>query len=199
MDQQEVTVSQLVRAAAEGDRESWDNLVVRFTPLVLSISSRYRVSSHDAADICQTVWLRLLKHLATLREPAALPGWIVTTTRHECLRVLADNQKHTSFDPMLEPPTASSRPSPAWSGDAEEGLIRAERHEALLVAFAGLPDRDRELLMLLLQDPPPSYAQISARLNIPIGSIGPTRARAIERLRRSTAIAALREPQNPKR
>lgn len=189
---EEVPLEGLVRAAADGDRESWDSLVVRFTPLVLSISSRYRLGSHDAADVCQTVWLRLLKHVGMLRNPAALPGWIVTTTRHECLRVLAGNQRVHSFDPMLEPPTAASSPSSAWTEDFADGLMRTERHEALLIAFAELPDRDRELLLLLVQDPPPPYAEISTRLGIPIGSIGPTRARAIDRLRRSPALAALR-------
>lgn len=192
MNNEEVPLPELVRAATEGDRESWDRLVVRFTPLVLSISSRYRLGGHDAADVCQTVWLRLLKHVGTLRVPAALPGWIVTTTRHECLRVLAANQRLNSFDPMMEPPTAASQSSAAWGEDFSEGLIRTERHEALLIAFAELPDRDRELLSLLVQDPPPSYAEISARLGIPVGSIGPTRARAIERLRRNPALAALR-------
>jgi len=192
VDDDEVLLPDLVRAAADGDRASWDSLVVRFTPLVLSISARYRLGGHDAADVCQTVWLRLLKHVGTLRTPAALPGWIVTTARHECLRVLAGNQRLNSFDPMLEPPRAAPQPSPAWTEDFSEGLIRTERHEALLIAFADLPDRDRELLLLLVKDPPPSYAEISAQLGIPIGSIGPTRARAIDRLRRNPALAALR-------
>jgi DNA-directed RNA polymerase specialized sigma24 family protein len=129
--------------------------------------------------------------VGNLRVPAALPGWIVTTTRHECLRVLGANQRLNSFDPMLEPPTTSA-PAPAWTEDFSEGMIRTERHEALLIAFAELPDRDRRLLVLLVQDPPPSYAEISAQLHIPIGSIGPTRARAIDRLRRNPALAALR-------
>ena len=191
-----MSVSVLVRAAAAGDRPAWNQLVVRFTPLVLSVSGRYRVRDHDAADVCQTVWLRLLQHLGNLREPAALAGWIVTTTRHECVRVLAASRRLSSFDPQLEPPGAARPVSADWAGDFADGLIQSERHEALLVGFGELPDRDRELLLLLIRDPPPSYATISATLDIPVGSIGPTRARALERLRRSPAIAALRGPDD---
>jgi RNA polymerase sigma factor (sigma-70 family) len=185
-------VPRLVAAAVGGDRTAWDDLVRRFLPLVLSVASRYRLGQADVADVTQTVWLRLLQHLDKLREPAALPGWLVTTTRHECLRLIASARRVTSLEPMLE---GRAAPGATWQGastDFTDGLVRAERHEALLTAFAGLAERDRQLLSMLVTDPPPSYAEISERLHIPIGSIGPTRARVLDRLRRSPAIAALR-------
>jgi RNA polymerase sigma factor (sigma-70 family) len=186
---QEVTIAELVHSAARGDKNAWDELVLRFSPLVLSVAGRYRLGEQDGADVSQTVWLRLVQHLATLREPAALPGWIVTTTRNECLRVLRIRQRMAYFDPLIDPPGGGR--GAAGQDDIDDNLMQDERHEALLSAFAELPARHRELLILLLTDPPVSYAEISERLGIPIGGIGPTRARALDRLRRSPALAAL--------
>jgi RNA polymerase sigma factor (sigma-70 family) len=186
---QEVTIAELVHGAAKGDKTAWNELVVRFSPLVVSVASRYRLNEPDGADVSQTVWLRLVQHLSTLREPAALPGWIVTTTRNECLRVLRIRQRMAYFDPLIEPP--GGRSTAADEDDIDDNLIHDERHEALLTAFAELPARHRDLLLLLLTDPPVSYSEISERLGIPIGGIGPTRARALDRLRRSPTLAAL--------
>ena len=191
----EHTIAELVHAAVQGDKAAWDELVVRFNPLVMSVAARYRMSEQDAADVSQTLWLRLIQHLSSLREPAALPGWIVTTTRNECLRVLRIRQRTASFDPLLDPPR--SRGPAVEQHDIDDDLMRDERHEALLVAFAELNPRHRELLTLLLQDPPVSYADISERLGIPVGAIGPTRARALQRLRRSPALAALLTAETP--
>lgn len=185
----EHTIAELVEAAAERDKDAWDELVVRFQPLVMSVTSRYRLSEQDAADVSQTLWLRLVQHLSALREPAALPGWIVTTTRNECLRVLRIRQRTGTFDPLLEPPR--TRGPVGEQPQIDEDLMRDERHEALLTAFAELSGRHRELLTLLLTDPPVSYADISERLGIPVGAIGPTRARALNKLRRSPALTAL--------
>jgi RNA polymerase sigma factor (sigma-70 family) len=185
----EHTLAELVHAAAQHDKDAWDELVVRFHPLVMSVTARYRLREQDAADVSQTLWLRLVQHLSMLREPAALPGWIVTTTRNECLRVIRIRQRTGTFDPLLEPPR--SRGPAAEQGQVDEDLMRDERHDALLSAFAELSGRHRELLTLLLTDPPVSYAEISKRLSIPVGAIGPTRARALQKLRRSPALAAL--------
>ena len=82
------TVAELVEAARWGDQSAWDRLVERFLPLVHSMASRHRLTPADADDVNQTVWLRLVEHLDDIRDPSALAGWIATTTRHECLRVL---------------------------------------------------------------------------------------------------------------
>jgi RNA polymerase sigma factor (sigma-70 family) len=185
----EQTIAALVHAAVQGDKAAWDELVARFAPLVGSVAARYRLNEADAADVSQTVWLRLVQHLSSLREPAALPGWIVTTTRNEALRVLKIRQRTNSFDPLLDPPR--SRGPGEEHRDIDEDLMRDERHEALLSAFGELSSRHRELLSLLLTDPPVPYAEISRRLGIPVGAIGPTRARALDRLRKSPALAAL--------
>lgn len=181
-------VSELVAAAIEGDQTAWNSLVDRYLPLVHSVIGRYRLADADGADVAQTVWLRLVQNLGTVRKPEALPGWIATTTRNECLRVVVGRKRLTTYDPQVGPPpgyVTEDVPEPG------EDLERVERHEALLAAFADLPDRDRELLLLLISDPPIKYAEISERMGISIGSIGPTRGRVLERLRRSPALAAL--------
>lgn len=186
----ELSPAELVLAAAGGSRTAWDELVRRFTPLVLSITARYRLSYADAADVSQTVWLQLVQHLPDLREPRALPGWITTTVKHECLRVLRARQRVTALDPQQDGRLQEGPRDRAWP-ESDEELLRQERHVALLAGFAELSPRQRELLVLLMTDPPPSYSEISDRLGIPVGAIGPTRARALERLRRSPALAAL--------
>lgn len=196
MDDSELTVTDLVLAAAAGDQTAWNSLVVRFTPLVLSVVHRYRLGEQDAADVSQTLWLRLVQHLPQLRQPAALPGWIVTTAGNECLRVIRIRQRTASFDPLVEPPRNRGTVSQIVADEIDEDLLADERHAALLAAFAELPDKHRELLLLLLADPPLSYAEISERLGMAIGGIGPTRARALERLRRSPALAALLRTDN---
>lgn len=183
MDQAE-TVATLVDSARQGDQHAWDDLVERFLPLVSAIVARHRLRGHDADDVNQTVWLRLVEHLDALREPRALPGWIATTTRHECLRVIDRSRRTLSVDPQA--PSMFDR----QLDDREVGddLLALERHQALRDALTELPEDRRELLTLLLADPPLPYREISRRLGIPVGSIGPTRARALEQLRHSNAL-----------
>jgi RNA polymerase sigma factor (sigma-70 family) len=153
---------------------------------VLSVIRRHRLQGDDAEDVVQTVWLRLIEKLGTIREPEALPGWIVTTARHECLHLIRAHK-------LVAPADLEDRAWPAGTGPAaiDSDLLEAERHEALLMALSGLPDRQREVLLLLIEDPPLSYEQISARLDVPVGSIGPTRARALARIRSYGAVQAL--------
>jgi RNA polymerase sigma factor (sigma-70 family) len=177
----------LVLAAREGDHHAWDTLVDRFLPLVGAIIRRHRLSEADGDDVSQTVWLRLVEHLDALREPNALPGWIRTTTRNECLRVIAARGRVRPVDPQDDVGGLD-----AVAGDvADSELLAAERRHALRQALAELPSGRRDLLLLLLTDPPLAYEEISARLGIPIGSIGPTRARALEQLRRTSALRGL--------
>src|SRR5215472_6064953 len=82
------SVTDLVMRARNDDKQAWEALVERYAPLVWSICRRYRLSGADAADVWQNVWLRLVEQLDRLRDPAALPGWLVTTTRRECCRIV---------------------------------------------------------------------------------------------------------------
>jgi RNA polymerase sigma factor (sigma-70 family) len=173
----------LVTRAAGSDQGAWNELVERYAPLVWAICNRYRLSNHDIEDVGQSVWLLLVEQLGKLREPAALPGWLATTTKRECLRVVTTAQRQgTRFDDSLE-----------FADDVmiDEEILRAERDAGLRAAFAELPPRCRQLLSMMISDPPHSYAEISATLGIPMGSIGPQRARCLDRLRRSDALIAL--------
>jgi len=177
----------LVLRARKGDSDAWDALVERFAPLIWSICLRYSLRRADAEDVGQYVWLRLVDHLDAIHDPAALPGWLVTTTRRECMRALraARNQQAPENAPDVE-----SIPD-EQAGTAEHELLLAERHAALREAFTRLPPPCQRLITMLLEDPPVPYAEISARLGIPVGSIGPSRGRCIEKLRHDPAIAAL--------
>jgi RNA polymerase sigma factor (sigma-70 family) len=177
----------LVTRAAKGDKCAWDALVERFIPLIWSICRRHRLGDADAEDVGQTVWLKLADQLDKIRDPAALPGWLATATRRECLRVLsAARGPLTAGDVKGAEIIADEQ-----AGTAEQELLAAERHAALREAFAALPPSGHRLIALLLEDPPVPYAEISARLGIPVGSIGPTRRRCLDKLRRYPAIAAL--------
>lgn len=180
-------VALVVRATA-GDQVAWDEIVERYAPLVFGICTRYRLSRHDIEDVGQTVWLLLVEHLDKLREPAALPGWLATTTARECLRVVAAANK-TEL-------RRNERDESTWFVDdkaIDEEILMAERNAGLRAGFAELPARCQQLLSMLISDPPSSYASIHDALGIPVGSIGPQRARCLDRLRRSNAFVALGE------
>jgi RNA polymerase sigma factor (sigma-70 family) len=180
------TVDDLIEGARAGDQGSWNDLVDRFLPLVTAVIAKYRLSAADADDVNQTVWLRLVEHIDTLREPRALPGWLVTTCRNESLRVIRMRGRAVPVDPAT--PTMERRDD---DHELDDGLLRDERAHALREAMLELPASRRELLTLLMADPPLSYDEISSRLGIPKGSIGPTRARALDQLRNTRAIRAL--------
>jgi len=180
-------VTDLVTRARNGDQQAWEALVERYAPLTWSICRRYRLADADAKDVGQTVWLQLVDHLDTIRDPAALPGWLATTTQRECGRVLRAARKQ---EPPGHPLDAADIPDQVTEA-AEYELLRAERHAALREAFMHLAPSSRKLISLLIQDPPVPYAEISARLGIPVGSIGPNRSRCLDKLRRHPAIAGL--------
>jgi RNA polymerase sigma factor (sigma-70 family) len=182
------SVVALVIRATAGDQVAWDEIVERYAPLVYGICTRYRLSRHDIEDVGQTVWLLLVEHLDKLREPAALPGWLATTTARECLRVVAAANK-TEL-------RRNERDESTWFVDdkaIDEEILMAERNAGLRAGFAELPARCQQLLSMLISDPPSSYASIHDALGIAVGSIGPQRARCLDRLRRSNAFLALGE------
>jgi RNA polymerase sigma factor (sigma-70 family) len=181
------TVPALVIGAREGDSDAWDQIVERYAPLVWSICRRLRLRPSDAEDVNQTVWLLLVEQLGSIREPAALPGWLATTTRREALRVLraARTYESAGSDADIEAVADSS------AQPVEHDIVAVERAAALCAAFAALPPRCQRLLSMLIADPPCSYAEISQSIPIPIGSIGPQRSRCLDRLRRSPVLTAL--------
>jgi RNA polymerase sigma factor (sigma-70 family) len=182
------SVVALVARAAEDDHDAWDELVERYAPLVWAICTRYQLSRDDVEDVGQSVWLLLVEQLSKLREPAALPGWLATTTRRECLRVLTAARKS-----QLAGGTLDDAPPFADDTAIDQELLIAERNAALRAAFAELPPHGQRLLAMLFRDPPCSYAEISATLGIATGSIGPKRARYLERLRQSAALIGFDE------
>src|SRR6185312_5551554 len=181
----------LVARARNGDKQAWDALVERYAPLIWSICRRHGLGDADAEDVGQNVWLKLVSQLGTIRVPAALPGWLATTTRRECGRLVRAAPRARETGQADGTQAIADDHAPA----AEEELLAAERHAALREALTHLPPCCRQLIALLAQDPAPSYAQVSARLGIPAGSIGPSRARCLDKLRRHPAIAALINPE----
>ena len=176
----------LVARAVDGDELAWNQLVERYSTLLWSVCRRFGLSEQDGADVAQTVWLRLVEHLTDLRTAAALPGWIVTTTRRECMLLLRGR---------------SRQPGAGWPGDelealpdeaaptVDDALLAAERDAVVRDSLAQLDCRCRDLLRLLVADPPVPYAQIAAVMSMPVSSIGPTRGRCLKRLRGVPALA----------
>jgi RNA polymerase sigma factor (sigma-70 family) len=181
------SVTDLVTRARNGDQRAWDDLVERYAPLVWSVCRRYQLRGADAEDVHQTVWLQFVSQLAKIRDPVALPGWLVTTTRRECVRVLRAARGPHAAEYV---PDAETIPD-QQAGTAEQELLVAERHATLREALARLPPCCQRLIGKLIEDPPVTYAQISALLNLPVGSIGPLRGRCLDKLRGDPAIAAL--------
>jgi RNA polymerase sigma factor (sigma-70 family) len=176
----------LVRAAAASDPAAWQALVERFGGLVWSVARAHGLDRSDAADVCQTVWMRLVDHLGRLREPERVAGWLATTARHESIRVSRQRRRTA---PTMDPTVFDG---PAGPGDdAAEPLVRDERDAALWEVVASLPSRSQTLLRLLLADPPVSYRDVAAGLGIPVGSIGPTRQRCLRTLRARCALAGI--------
>jgi RNA polymerase sigma factor (sigma-70 family) len=183
----DLVVVDLVTRARDGDKQAWDALVERYATLIWTICRRYRLGDADAEDVGQSVWLQLVDHLHKIRDPAALPGWLATVTRRECLRVLSAARGSLAGGYVMDVEILPDE----QAGTAEQELLAAELHAALREALRDLPLSGQHLILLLLEDPPVPYAEISARLGIAVGSIGPTRRRCLNKLRRHPAIAAL--------
>jgi RNA polymerase sigma factor (sigma-70 family) len=179
-------VVDLVTRARNGDQQAWNALVERYTPLIWSICWRYRLDRADAEDVGQRIWLQFISHLGAIRDPAALPGWLATTTRRECARVVSAARGPYAAGQLLDESIADKQ-----TGAADQELLEAERHTALREAFACLSPSHQQLMTILIEDPPVPYTEISARLGIPVGSIGPTRRRCLDQIRRHPAVAEL--------
>lgn len=165
-----------VEAARAGDLRHWDVLVGEFGGLITAITRSHRLHHDDAADVSQLTWLKLLEHIERINDPCRVGAWLATTAHRECLRlhrhgkrcVVSGEETFDRADPDIE---------------ELDGMLRAERDGALRRAMKRLPARDQALLRLLCADPPVAYKHVCDSLGLAMGSIGPTRARALERLR----------------
>jgi RNA polymerase sigma factor (sigma-70 family) len=180
-------VADLVTRAIGGDSQAWDALVERYIPMVWSICRGHRMDHVDARTVSQTVWRQLAGQLGTLRDPAALAGWLATTTHGECDQIRRATQQQPG---SWQPPEAASQPG-EQAQTAERELLAAEFQGALREAFAQLPPRCQRLIAMLIQDPPVPDAEISATLGIPARKIRQHCHSCLQRLRRYPGIAAL--------
>jgi RNA polymerase sigma factor (sigma-70 family) len=169
----------LVRAAARGDQRAWDELVKEFWPVLRRVVGTFRLGAHQVDDVVQTTWLRLVASLGTIAEPAAVPGWLVTTARREAIRALHASGRERLVDAV---------PEQAETSSTFERIVLNERRDALQAAVGRLPDRQRALAAAILAEPPHGYAAVAQDLAMPVGSIGPIRARCLERLRRDPML-----------
>jgi RNA polymerase sigma factor (sigma-70 family) len=178
-------VGRLVTEAAGGDATAWEGLVEGFSGLVWSVIRAFRLSNADAADVFQTTWLRLAEHIRRIEQPDRVGAWLATAARRECLQSMrsAGRTVPTGNVDQLEGPPGLDNPTEEAILRAEQEKEDADRAVALWRAVSRLPARCRELLRVLMASPPPSYAEVAAALNLPLGSIGPTRARCLRTLR----------------
>jgi RNA polymerase sigma factor (sigma-70 family) len=166
----------VVERAADGDEDAWRQLVGRFTPMLRGVARGFRLSPADVDDAVQVTWSRAFTHIRRLHEPEAIGGWLAVTARRECLRLL---QRHV-HEILIEEATAVDETD---HSHPEAAVLGAERLTALRAAVSRLPEHQRRLLAALLTMPGRSYEDVSAALGMPVGSIGPTRNRSLDRLR----------------
>jgi RNA polymerase sigma factor (sigma-70 family) len=170
-------VGEVVERAIAGDRSAWETLVDRYTGLICSVTRQFRLSDADAADVMQTTWLRLLEHIRQINDTSRVGPWLATTARRECLR-LVSNRKRV----VLTGDADDLDRCDAVQPEIDASLLAAERSTVVNDALSQLPPRWRDIMTLLSADPPMAYEEISQTLNVPIGSIGPTRRRCLRRL-----------------
>lgn len=150
-----------------------------FVPVLRRVVGSFRLGAHQIDDVVQTTWLRLILSLGTIAEPAAIPGWLVTTARREAIRALHAASREQPVSMVPENAEASS---------TLDRIVLNERRDALRAAIGRLPDRQRALATTILAEPPHGYAAVAQDLAMPIGSVGPIRARCLERLRRDPML-----------
>ena len=171
-------IADLVRSAAEGDRRSWERLVHQYARIIWAVTRDFRLAESDAADVAQATWLRLFEHINRLEYPARVGSWLAVTAWRECLRHVAARKRV-----VLVHDDGDLHDVVAHGPEVDERLLADERAQAVREAMSDLPGQWQRMLHLLMADPPVSYAEISDQLGLPIGSIGPTRGRCLERLR----------------
>ncbi|MEU4193352.1 sigma-70 family RNA polymerase sigma factor [Kribbella sp. NPDC026611] len=165
----------LVAGIRSDDPVAWTALADRYTNLLWFIARGMRLNTEDAADAIQTTWLRLVERIDSVRQPESIGSWLATTMRHECLAVLRRRSKVEITELVDDVPDEDD--------PLDHALLHREQDSALWRAFRSLKPRCRTLLRVLMADPPPSYEEVAAALDMRIGSIGPTRQRCLAALR----------------
>jgi len=180
--------ARLLEACLAGDQQAWAELVERYTRLIYSIALKSGLNEHDAADVVQNVFTIVLRRLETLQQPERFSAWLITTTHRECWR-LVKSHREVNIEDGVEPIDADP-PADAQVVDWEHSALT---HRAL----KQLGDQCQRLLELLfLTEPRTDYKSIGAELGISIGSIGPTRARCLKRLKRHLAELGIVDPHH---
>ena len=192
-------VALLVDRARRGEQAAWDAIVGRYTALLWTIARGLRLSQADAADAVQLTWLRCVEHLDRIRAPDRLAKWLGVTCHRECLQImrLAGQVMPVDAADPLGPLAVSADQQ---TSDPASIAIAHDDASAVRAAVAGLPERWRRLLVGLLDGangPKTNYAALASALDIPVGSIGPTRQRILRRLRRDPHLRALRPSGDP--
>jgi RNA polymerase sigma factor (sigma-70 family) len=171
--------TRLVRECLQGKQEAWSALIDRYRNLIYSIPIKYDFTADEATDIFQSVCLEMLSELKNLREPEALPKWIMQVAAHKCFHRKQQRLRVTVADPRKE---LEKQTVPAL---AEGILSQAEQEQALREAIAALPPRCRKLvIMLFFEEPARPYREVAASLGIALGSVGFIRQRCLDRLRK---------------
>lgn len=180
----------LVARCRKGEADAWEALVRRYQRLVYTVASRIGHDPHAAADVFQTVFARLVEHLPRIADPSRLQAWIVTTAKREALQMRRRGQRTVSMTPVDD----AAEDAPQWdvADDAllpEQALDELQQAHGLRLALERLDRRCRELLTLLFRDEDDAvaYDEVARRMDMPVGSIGPTRARCLGKLRRLVA------------
>lgn len=171
-------VAEMVRSAAAGDSDAWVWLVDKYCRLIWSITADFRLVESDAADVAQTTWMRLLEHIGRLKHPERVGAWLAVTARNECLRSLEARKRLVLMDEDSGLDTVAEH-----EPGIDERLLAGEQAQVVREAVTRLPHRWQRLIELLMADPPAPYSEISDKLGLPVGSIGPTRGRCLDRLR----------------
>jgi RNA polymerase sigma factor (sigma-70 family) len=169
--------TELVRRAIAGDPDAWTTIVRRYEGLLWSVARGFRLNTDQAADAVQVTWLRLFENIDKIRDHERLTGWLSVTMRRECIRAYRDRPDERLVGDLAELTFTDV-------DGADVDVLRAERDRLLWAGVDALPARQRDLLHALFDEPTSSYDQVSATLNLPVGSIGPIRMRALRSLHR---------------
>lgn len=167
------TNATLLERAAHGDQLAWTRLVDKYDGLVRSVAASFRLQAADVQDVAQTTWLRLMQKQHTIRDADRLAGWLSVTASRESLAVLRRAARHEMTDVETPDPAA----------DAASSVTARESARELWATVAELPPRQQRLLIALFREELDSYNEVATYCAMPIGSIGPTRARALSSLR----------------